>query len=94
MSIFEILMLVCFGLSWPISIVKTLRTRMVLGKSALFMWIICIGYLSGIVHKLLYSRDWIIALYALNLLLVAIDLFLYFKYSPKRRKPWESSEDT
>ncbi len=86
MSVFEIVMLVCFGLSWPISIVKTLRTKVVLGKSALFMGIVCAGYLSGIVHKLLYSRDWVIALYTLNLALVTIDMVLYFRYSPKRRK--------
>jgi hypothetical protein len=86
MSAFEIVMLVCFGLSWPISIVKALRTKMVLGKSALFMGIICVGYVSGIVHKLIYSRDWIVSLYALNLVLVVIDMLLYFKYSPKNRK--------
>jgi hypothetical protein len=86
MSVFEIVMLVCFGLSWPISIVKTLRTKMVLGKSALFMGIICVGYLAGIVHKLLYSRDWIISLYALNLVLVAVDMVLYFRYSRKGQK--------
>jgi hypothetical protein len=86
MSIFEIVMLICFGMSWPISIVKALRTRMVLGKSCLFMGIICVGYLAGILHKLVYSRDWIIALYALNLLLVMVDMFLYFKFSPKKTK--------
>jgi hypothetical protein len=86
MSAFEIVMLVCFGLSWPISIVKALRTKMVLGKSALFMGIICVGYVSGIVHKLIYSRDWIVSLYALNLCLVAVDMALYFKYSPKKGK--------
>lgn len=91
MSIFEIVMLVCFGMSWPISIVKALRTRMVLGKSCLFMGIICVGYLAGIVHKLVYSRDWIIALYALNLFLVLVDMFLYFKFSPRKVKTTEGS---
>lgn len=92
MSIFEIVMLVCFGLSWPISIIKALRTRMVLGKSSFFMGIICVGYLSGIVHKLIYSRDWIIALYTLNLVLVIIDMILYFKFSPKRRQARKALE--
>jgi hypothetical protein len=92
MSIFEIVMLVCFGLSWPISIVKALRTRMVLGKSSLFMGIICVGYMSGIVHKVLYSRDWIIALYVFNLLLVAMDMVLYFKFSPRKKRPKEVTD--
>ena len=81
MSIFEILMLACFGISWPISIYKSLKTRVVAGKSPLFMSIVMLGYAAGITHKILYSRDWVIALYALNLLLVAVDLALYFRLS-------------
>jgi hypothetical protein len=83
MSVFEVMMLVCFGLSWPISIAKALRTKRVEGKSPLFMAVICVGYLSGILHKLLFSLDWVIALYALNLMMVATDLYLYYRYLPK-----------
>lgn len=82
MSIFEAFMLVCFGLSWPVSIAKSIRTKIVAGKSRLFMSIVCVGYLSGIIHKLVYSLDWVIALYILNLLMVAFDLFLYYRYIP------------
>ncbi len=85
MSVFEAVMLVCFGLSWPISIAKSIRTKIVSGKSALFMGIVCLGYASGVVHKLLYSRDWIIILYILNMVLVAIDLALYYRYLPKKQ---------
>ncbi len=81
MSIFEILMLVCFGLSWPISIAKVLRTRQVGGKSPVFLTIICLGYLSGIVHKIMYSPDWVIVFYVMNLVLVGIDLTLYFHFA-------------
>jgi hypothetical protein len=81
MSIFEAIMLICFGLSWPFSIAKALRTKIVAGKSPLFMSIVFAGYMSGVVHKMLYSRDWIIALYLLNMVMVAIDLALYARYS-------------
>ena len=81
MSFFEATMLICFGISWPVSIAKALRTKVVAGKSPLFMAIVCLGYLCGVVHKALYSFDWIIALYAVNLVLVAVDLSLYFLYS-------------
>ena len=81
MSFFEATMLICFGISWPVSIAKALRTKVVAGKSPLFMAIVCLGYLSGVIHKALYSLDWIIALYAVNLVLVAFDLSLYFLYS-------------
>jgi hypothetical protein len=83
MSIFEIIMLVCFGLSWPISIYKSLKTKTVAGKSPLFMAIVIIGYASGIIHKVVYSSDWVIALYAANLLLVGTDMALYFYYVNK-----------
>jgi hypothetical protein len=83
MSVFEVGMLLCFGVSWPVSIAKALRTKVVAGKSPLFMAIVCLGYLSGIVHKVLYSRDWVITLYALNLVLVAVDLYFYFRYLPR-----------
>jgi hypothetical protein len=80
MSIFEVIMLVCFGASWPISIEKTLRTKRVDGKSPVFMGIVCFGYVSGIVHKLVYSPDWVLALYVVNLTLVALDCVLYFHF--------------
>jgi hypothetical protein len=85
MSFFEVLMLVCFGVSWPISIYKSFSTRVVAGKSPLFMVIVILGYAAGITHKILHSRDWVIALYVLNLLLVAADLVLYYKYTKKIR---------
>jgi hypothetical protein len=84
MSVFEIGMLVCFGLSWPVSIVKTINTKCVSGKSTLFLLIVIAGYLFGIIHKILYSRDLVILLYALNLILVAVDLGLCRYYSRKQ----------
>lgn len=85
MSIFEGMMLVCFGLSWPISIFKSMRVKRVEGKSPLFMGVICLGYASGIVHKILYSCDWIILLYVINLLMILFDLMLYAHYNRKNR---------
>jgi hypothetical protein len=81
MSIFEAAMLVCFGLSWPISIAKSLRTKVVSGKSPLFMAIVCVGYVSGIIHKALYAFDWVILLYTVNLMMVLVDLALYRRYA-------------
>lgn len=81
MSPFEAVMLLCFGASWPVSIAKTLRTKVVAGKSPLFMIIIFVGYLSGVTHKILYSMDWLVWLYVLNMVMVSIDLSLYLYYS-------------
>lgn len=85
MSPFEGIMLVCFGVSWPISIVKSIRVKRVEGKSPLFMGVVCLGYVSGIVHKIIYSLDWIILLYGLNMAMILIDLFLYSHYNRKNR---------
>lgn len=78
MSIFEVLMLVCFGLSWPVSVAKSLSTRKVTGKSPLFMGIVILGYLCGVAHKIFFSFDWVIWLYVFNLAMVALDLGVYF----------------
>ncbi len=80
MSLFEVLMLICFGASWPFAVAKTYRTKNVKGKSGLFLSLVIIGYIMGIMHKILYSFDYVIFLYAFNGLLVFADLILYFKY--------------
>jgi len=86
MSFFEAIMLICFGVNWPVSIAKSLRTKVVSGKSPLFMEIVWIGYLGGIIHKVLYFPDWIILLYAFNMIMVTIDIALYYKYVPRERQ--------
>jgi hypothetical protein len=85
MSFFEALMMICFGVSWPISIYKSWRTKKVSGKSPVFMIVIIIGYASGVIHKILYSKDWVIYLYLLNMVMVSLDLLLYFRYSESKR---------
>jgi hypothetical protein len=85
MSPFEGIMLVSFGLSWPISILKSIHVKRVEGKSPLFMGVICFGYASGIIHKILYSYDWIILLYGINMLMILFDMMLYVHYNRKNR---------
>ena len=87
MSVFEMIMLICFGSAWPFSIAKAIRTKQVLGKSPLFLVIVSVGYLSGVIHKVIYARDWVIALYVLNMVLIGIDLYLYFHYRPSKLGP-------
>lgn len=85
-SIFETLMLLCFACSWPISIYKSLKTKFVLGKSPAFQAIIILGYIFGIIHKFLNNLDFVTFLWILNMILVSIDLALYFYYAPKNRE--------
>jgi len=79
LSVFEIIMLVCFGAAWPFSIYKSYFSRNNRGKSAVFLLIIFIGYLSGIIHKVFYSFNLVIILYILNAIMVFIDIGLFFR---------------
>jgi hypothetical protein len=79
MSIFEVFMLVCFGFAWPTSIYKSITSKSIEGKSVLFLYIILLGYLMGMLHKLLYSYDFVIVLYLINFLMVFTDLMLYYR---------------
>jgi len=78
MSVFEIGMLVCFGFAWPTSIYKSLKSKSIQGKSVLFLYIILFGYLMGMAHKVFYSFDFVIILYAINFLMVLTDLIIYY----------------
>lgn len=84
MSFWEAGMMLCFGASWPVSIARALRIKRSDGKSRLFLVIILAGYGMGLVHKWLHDRDWVMALYAFNAALVAVDLVLCLHY---RRHP-------
>jgi len=79
MSPFEILMLLCFGAAWPFSIYRSYTSRKTEGKSVMFLLVLEIGYIAGIIHKLVYSFDGVIFLYGLNSIMVATDIFLYFR---------------
>jgi hypothetical protein len=78
LSIFEAIMLLCFGLAWPFSIIRSIRSRSTKGKSLFFLLIIETGYISGTIHKLMYSMDLVLVLYILNGLMVLTDIILYF----------------
>ena len=83
---FESAMLILFGISWPSAIFKTLRTRNVQGMSLLFITLVFIGYLCGLTAKLLRSSATGTPippetyLYAMNAVLVGIEMVLYFRY--------------
>jgi hypothetical protein len=78
-SVFEILMLVCFGAAWPFSIYRSLTSRSIAGKSVVFLIVVLVGYAAGVLHKLLYRYDYVIFLYALNGCMVLTDIVLYFR---------------
>jgi hypothetical protein len=81
MSIFEAMMLICFGAAWPSSIYKSYTSRTSRGKSIAFLIIVLAGYAAGILHKFFYNFDPVIYLYIINALMVLADIVLYFRNS-------------
>lgn len=79
-ELFEVFMVVSFGVSWPMSILKSLKAKTAKGKSLFFLFMILFGYACGITSKLLSGKiNYVIAFYILNFIMVSIDLMLYFK---------------
>lgn len=79
MSIFEALMLLCFGAAWPLNIYKSWTARTAKGKSLPFLMVVELGYISGMINKVLYHYDFVLYLYLLNFIMVGIDCTLYFR---------------
>jgi hypothetical protein len=76
----EALMVICFGFSWPLNIIKSLRARTAKGKSIAFLFLVEGGYLAGIGAKLSGGAvNYVFILYVLNALMVAADIILYFR---------------
>lgn len=80
-EIFEIFMVVCFGASWPLNVIKSYRARSTKGKSLAFLLLIFVGYIFGIIAKITAeSYKWyVMFFYVLNLVMVGADLILYFR---------------
>ena len=80
-EIFEIIMIVSFGASWPMNVMKSYKARTTKGKSLPFLCLIFFGYIAGITSKLLeFSSKWyVLFFYVLNLVMVGVDLCLYLR---------------
>ncbi|MDD4124932.1 MAG: hypothetical protein PHW77_04310 [Eubacteriales bacterium] len=83
-STLETLMMVAFGVSWPFSLIKSVKARSTKGKSLLFLLLIDFGYTCGIVWKLVEWKEsgaftYPVVVYIINLSMVVADTLLYFR---------------
>ena len=86
-EILEITMIVSFGASWPLNVMKSYKARTTKGKSLPFLCLIFFGYIAGILSKLVnesymasFASKWyVLFFYVLNLLMVGADLCLYYR---------------
>ena len=86
-EILEMIMVVSFGLSWPLSIIKTLRTKSSAGKSPFFIGFIVFGYICGITSKIISQNiTYVFVFYCINLVTTSFDLCLHFYYRHKEKQ--------
>lgn len=80
-------MIVSFGASWPLNVIKSYKARTTKGKSIAFLCLIFFGYIAGIASKLVnesymanFASKWyVLFFYVLNFLMVGADICLYIR---------------
>ena len=101
-ELLEITMIVSFGISWPVNVVKSYKSRTTKGKSLLFLCLIFFGYVAGIASKLVntvymdnIAQKWyVLFFYVLNFLMVGADIVLYFRnLSLDKKRALQKSKD-
>lgn len=79
-NMLEAMMLICFGFSWPISLINNYRTRTAHGMSLPFILLIIFGYLCGITAKIIAGKvNYVLIVYFFNLFAVSLNLVVYFR---------------
>lgn len=86
-EILEILMLVAFGISWPISLIKNIKSKSTKGISLLFYILIFFGYIAGIISKFtndaymasISTKWYVLIFYFLNLTVVGLNIVVYLR---------------
>ena len=78
-EIFESIMMVCFGLSWPMAVVKNIRAHTARSMSLPFNVLILTGYIAGIAAKIsAHNYSYVLAIYIINLVFVSANMVVYF----------------
>ena len=78
--LFEAAMLVCFGFSWPLNVMKAYKARTAKGTSLPFIILIITGYLAGISAKIINGQfNYVLVVYFFNLAIVMTNVFVYIR---------------
>jgi len=86
-ELLEIIMIVSFGASWPMNVMKSYKARTTKGKSLAFLYLILFGYIAGVASKFVnaaymadFAKKWyVLFFYVLNFVMVGADLLLYYR---------------
>ena len=89
-EILEAIMLICFGLSWPESLIKNIKAKSAKSMNIYFTLLIIVGYLAGITSKIINREfTYVFGIYIFNLVIVTSNIFVYIinkKYDKIREK--------
>ena len=79
-NILETLMIVGFGISWPLNVARSLRSRTAKGKSILFNYFVLFGYFCGVAAKII-AQNYNLAFYFYfpNIIMVITDIVIYYR---------------
>ena len=97
-DVFELLMIVCFGVSWPLNIHKAWKARTAKGSSVQFYFLILTGYLFGIASKVIKLRrgvatpGYVWFFYVLNSVMVALGIAVWIRNRRIDRKAGRAGE--
>ena len=87
-GILETAMLLCFGFSWPLNVIKAYRAKTAKGMSLPFILLIMAGYVAGISAKIVSGQiNYVLAAYILNLTMVSLNAAVYFRNASLDKKP-------
>ena len=79
-SILETVMLVCFGFSWPLNVLKAYKSKTAKGTSLPFILLIVAGYIAGITAKVITDQiNYVLIAYIVNLAIVSLNIVIYFR---------------
>jgi len=85
--VLETVMLVCFGFSWPMNLIKVYKSRTAKSTSLPFILLILTGYVAGISAKIaLGNINYVLVAYLLNLSIVSLNLIIYFRNASLDKK--------
>lgn len=88
-QILETIMLLCFGFSWPLNVIKAYKAKTTKGTSLPFIILIITGYVAGITAKILTNQiNYVLIAYILNLAIVSINVVVYLRNYTLDKKGW------
>ena len=79
-ELLEIIMIVSFGASWPLNVIKAYKAKTAKGTSLPFILLIITGYIAGIAAKVITGQiNYVLIAYIVNLAIVSLNIAIYFR---------------